>query len=130
VADCTVRAPLSGVVTAKLVEVGELVNAGTGLLVVSDLDHPWATVFVGGADLPRVAVGAAASVTTDASGDRGRTGHVSYVSPTAEFTPRNVQTRDERARLVYRVKVLVPNPDHRYKPGMPVDVRIDAGGAR
>jgi HlyD family secretion protein len=130
VADCIVRAPLNGVVTSKLVEVGELMNAGAGLLVVSDLDHPWATVFVGGADLPRVRVGAAANVTTDAAGDKGRAGHVSYVSPTAEFTPRNVQTRDERARLVYRVKILLPNADHRYKPGMPVDVRIDAGAAR
>jgi HlyD family secretion protein len=128
--DCDVRSPLAGVVTSKLVEVGELVTPGMGLLVLTDLDHPWATVFVGGADLPRLRIGARAHVVTDAKGDPGRDGHVSYVSPTAEFTPRNVQTRDERARLVYRVKVLLPNADHAFKPGMPVDVTIDVTGAR
>jgi len=128
VKDCTITAPVAGAVTAKLVEVGELVSPGTGLVVLTDLDHPWATVFVGGADLPRVVLGARARALTDAKHDTGRDGRVSYVSPTAEFTPRNVQTRDERARLVYRVKVLLPNADRVFKPGMPVDVEIDAGG--
>jgi HlyD family secretion protein len=126
--DCTIIAPVAGVVTAKLVEVGELVSPGTGLVVLTDLDHPWATVFVGGADLPRVALGARARVLTDAKNDPGREGRVSYVSPTAEFTPRNVQTRDERARLVYRVKVRLPNTDRVFKPGMPVDVLLDPAG--
>jgi HlyD family secretion protein len=116
-----ISAPLDGVVTAKLVESGEYVNAGAGIVVVSDLKHPWLTVFVGGDDLPKVRVGQAARVITDARGDKGRMGKVSYVSPTAEFTPRNVQTRDERSKLVYRVKILLDNADGTFKAGMPAD---------
>ena len=119
--DGVIRAPLDGVVTAKLSESGEYVNAGTGIVVVTDLSHPWLTVFVGGDDLPHVKVGDAARVITDAHGDKGREGRVSYVSPTAEFTPRNVQTRDERSKLVYRVKILLDNKDGTFKPGMPAD---------
>ncbi len=126
--DCVIHSPLAGVVTSKLVESGEYVTAGTGIVVVSDLARPWLTVFVGGADLPRVHVGQTARVTTDAHGDTGREGKVSYVSPTAEFTPRNVQTRDERAKLVYRVKILLDNKDGAFKAGMPADATILAGG--
>jgi len=125
--DGVVRSPLAGVVSSKLVEAGEFVNAGTGLMVVTDLAHPWLTVFVGGADLPKVKLGQVARVTTDAPGDKGRDGRVSYVSPTAEFTPRNVQTRDEREKLVYRVKILLDNHDRLYKPGMPADAVIAPG---
>jgi HlyD family secretion protein len=125
--DAVIVSPLSGTVTSKLVEPGELVAAGAGVVVISDLEHPWLTAFVTGEDLPRVRVGAKARVTTDAKGDRGREGTVSYVSPTAEFTPRNVQTRDERAKLVYRVKIRVGNPDGAFKPGMPADAVIEPG---
>jgi HlyD family secretion protein len=74
-----------------------------------------------------VHVGQTARVTTDAKGDKSREGHVSYVSPTAEFTPRNVQTRDERTKLVYRVKILLANEDGAFKAGMPADAVILAG---
>jgi len=122
--DGVIRSPLAGVVTSKLVESGEYVNAGAGIVVVSDLSRPWLTVFVTGADLPKVKVGETAHVTTDAHGDKGHDGRVIYVSPTAEFTPRNVQTRDERAKLVYRVKILLDNSDGTFKPGMPADALV------
>jgi HlyD family secretion protein len=121
VEDGVIRSPLDGVVTAKLAESGEYVNAGTGVVVVSDVLHPWLTVFVGGEDLPKIKVGSSATVYTDAKGDKGRSGRVSYVSPTAEFTPRNVQTREERSKLVYRVKIQLDNKDGTFKPGMPAD---------
>jgi HlyD family secretion protein len=121
VTDGVIRSPLDGVVTAKLAESGEYVNAGTGVVVVSDVVHPWLTVFVGGEDLPKIKVGSTATVYTDAKGDKGREGRVSYVSPTAEFTPRNVQTREERSKLVYRVKIQLDNRDGTFKPGMPAD---------
>ena len=121
VEDGVIRSPLDGVVTAKLAESGEYVNAGTGIVVVSDVARPWLTVFVGGADLPKIKVGSVARVYTDAKGDKGREGRVSYVSPTAEFTPRNVQTREERSKLVYRVKIQLDNKDGTFKPGMPAD---------
>jgi HlyD family secretion protein len=122
--DGVVRSPITGIVTTKLVESGEYVNAGTGLVVVTDLAKPWLTVFVSDVDLPGIRVGQLARVHTDAKGDPGREGRVSYVSPTAEFTPRNVQTRDERAKLVYRVKIQLDNRDGRFKPGMPADAVI------
>ena len=121
VEDGIIRSPLDGVVTAKLAESGEYVNAGTGIVVVSDVRRPWLTVFIGGADLPKIKVGSIARVYTDAKGDPGREGRVSYVSPTAEFTPRNVQTREERSKLVYRVKIQLDNKDGTFKPGMPAD---------
>jgi len=121
VEDGMIRSPLDGVVTAKLAESGEYVNAGAGVVVVSDVVHPWLTVFVGGDDLPKIKVGGTATVYTDAKGDKGRNGRVSYVSPTAEFTPRNVQTREERSKLVYRVKIQLDNKDGTFKPGMPAD---------
>jgi HlyD family secretion protein len=121
VSDAVVRSPIQGVVTTKLVESGEYVNAGTGIVVVTDLARPWLTVFVSDVDLPGIRVGQIARVHTDAKGDPGREGRVSYISPTAEFTPRNVQTRDERAKLVYRVKIQLDNRDGAFKPGMPAD---------
>jgi HlyD family secretion protein len=122
--DATVIAPLDGVVAEKLVEPGELVTPGDGLLVVTDLAHPWLTAFVTGEDLPRIRIGATATVKPDAAGEPGRPGRVTAISPTAEFTPRNVQTRDERARLVYRVRIRIDNADGRFKPGMPADAVI------
>jgi len=129
VSDATIRSPLDGIVSEKLVEAGELVTAGAGLVVLTDLAHPWLTAFVTGEDLPRVRVGSRARVTTDAKGDPGRDGVVASIAPSAEFTPRNVQTRDERARLVYRVRIRLDNADGRFKPGMPADARIEAAAA-
>jgi HlyD family secretion protein len=130
VADATVRSPLDGLVSEKLVEAGEMVNAGAGIVILTDIAHPWLTAFVTGDDLPRVRIGGKALVTTDAEGDPGRPGVVAAIASTAEFTPRNVQTRDERARLVYRVKIRLENADGRFKPGMPADARIEAAPAR
>jgi HlyD family secretion protein len=130
VADATVRSPLDGLVSEKLVEAGEMVVAGAGIVILTDIAHPWLTAFVTGDDLPRVRIGGKALVTTDAKGDPGHPGIVSSVASTAEFTPRNVQTRDERARLVYRVKIRLENADGRFKPGMPADALIEAAPAR
>jgi HlyD family secretion protein len=132
VRDCTIRSPVTGVVTERLTEAGELLTAGSGVVVVSDLDRPWLTAFVTGTELPRVRIGSRAEVTTDARGDRPHEGRVTYISPTAEFTPRNVQTEDERAKLVYRIKILLENKDGTFKPGMPATARIltDSGPAQ
>jgi len=96
------------------------VAARTPLVVVTDLDHAWANVFVPEPLVPRVMLGQAATVRTDAGGS-GLQGKVTFVSPRAEFTPRNVQTADERSKLVYRVKVTVDNSAGVLKQGMPVD---------
>jgi len=120
--EATIVAPLAGVVTSRLVEPGELVAAGTPLLVIVDLDRAWATVFVEEPLVPGLIIGQPAVVLTDA-GDRLE-GRVAVISPRAEFTPRNVQTAAERAKLVYRVKITVDNRRGILKPGMPVEAEL------
>jgi HlyD family secretion protein len=121
-ADATIVAPVAGVVTQKLVDAGEIVAPRMPLVVVTDLDNAWAHLFVPEPLIPRVTLGQAATVLTDA-GNRVA-GKVTYISPQAEFTPRNVQTADERSRLVYRIKVTVDNREGILKPGMPVDAEL------
>jgi HlyD family secretion protein len=123
-ADATVVAPVSGIVTQKLTDTGEMVAPRMPLLVITDLDSAWANLFVPEPLIPRVTLGQAATVLTDA-GDRVP-GKVSFISPQAEFTPRNVQTADERSKLVYRIKVSVDNSAGVLKQGMPVDAELAA----
>jgi HlyD family secretion protein len=125
VADATVKAPVSGTVTSKLVDAGEVVAARTPLAVVSDLDRAWANVYVDEPVVPTLKLGQAVTLLTDA-GQRVA-GSISYISPRAEFTPRNVQTADERSKLVYRIKVSVDNKEGILKPGMPVEAEVGAG---
>ena len=117
--DAAVVAPVTGVVTQKLLDAGELVPPRAPLVIVTDLDHAWANLFVPEPVVPRLALGQAATIRTDA----GTTvpGKVTFISPRAEFTPRNVQTADERSKLVYRVKVSADNAAGTLKQGMPVD---------
>jgi HlyD family secretion protein len=121
--DATLRAPVDGVVTEKLVQAGEVVAPRTPLLVVVDLDRAWAEVFVDEPDVPRLRLGQAATIYTDAGGP-GIAGKVSFISSKAEFTPRNVQTAEERSKLVYRVKIAVDNREGVLKEGMPVEAEI------
>ena len=122
-ADATVRAPVGGIVTEKLVEAGELLPPRVPLVVITDLDHAWADVFVDEPAVPRLRIGQAAMLHTDAGGE-GVPGTVTFISPKAEFTPRNVQTAEERSRLVYRVKVTVDNSKGILKQGMPVEAEL------
>ena len=122
IADAVLTSPVEGVVTEKLVEAGELVTRGTGLLVIAELARPWLTIYLPEPDLGRIRVGQDAEVATD-SGQR-RTAKVTFVSPQAEFTPKNVQTQDERAKLVYKVKLGLENADGLFKPGMPAEARL------
>ncbi|MNC85457.1 putative efflux pump membrane fusion protein [compost metagenome] len=125
IADATVAAPASGVVTMTLAEAGELVARGTPIVIVTDLDSAWANLFVPEPMVPRIRLGQAATVFTDAGGP-GIPGTITYVSPRAEFTPRNVQTADERSKLVYRIKVAVDNREGILKQGMPVEADLAA----
>jgi HlyD family secretion protein len=121
--DASVQAPIAGIVTEKLVEVGEIIAPRAPALVVVDLDHAWADVFVPEPAVPQIKIGQPATVFTDAGG-QGLAGTIAYVSPKAEFTPRNVQTAEERSKLVYRVRVNVDNKDGVLKQGMPVEAEI------
>ena len=122
--DATVVAPAGGIVTQTLVEQGEIVAPAMPLFVVTDIDRAWANLFVPEPAVPRLTIGQAAVVFTDAGG-AGLPGTVTFVSPQAEFTPRNVQTSEERSMLVYRIKVAVDNREGVLKPGMPVDASLE-----
>jgi HlyD family secretion protein len=121
--DTTLTAPVAGIVTDKLSEAGEVVPPRAPVVVITDLDNAWADVYVPEPAVPRITMGQAAMLYTDAGGD-GIPGTVSYISPTAEFTPRNVQTAEERARLVYRIRIAVDNRAGVLKQGMPVDAEL------
>jgi len=121
--DATLLAPVGGIVTEKLADVGEMIAPRAPIVVVTDLDHAWANVYVDEPSVPRLRLGQTATLFTDAGG-AGIAGTVSYISAKAEFTPRNVQTADERSKLVYRVKVSVDNKAGVLKSGMPVEAEI------
>ncbi len=130
VRDATVTSPLAGVVTEKLAEPGELLQPGAPLCVVTDLVHAWLTVYVPGPALGRLRLGQTATVVTDDG--QSRPGRIRFIASQAEFTPKNVQTRDERVKLVYEVKIALDNGDGLFKPGMPAEAQLDltpvAGG--
>jgi HlyD family secretion protein len=120
VSDCAVRSPADGTVTTLSREVGELVTAGAPIATVSRLDTVWLSIFVPGDRLAGVSLGQRAQVRVDGD-ERLYDGTVTFISPEAEFTPRDVQTPEERAKLVYRVKISLPNPDGLFKSGMAAD---------
>ena len=126
IADATLTSPIAGVVTEKLVDAGELLSPRAPVVVIADLDHVWANVYVNERDVPRLRLGQSATVFTDAGG-AGLRGAVSYISSKAEFTPRNVQTAEDRSKLVYRLKVTVDNKAGALKIGMPVEAEIPFG---
>jgi HlyD family secretion protein len=127
VKDATVTSPSAGVVTEKVAEAGELLQIGSVLCVVTDLKEPWLNVYVGEPDLARIRLGQEGEVRTDDG--QVRKGRVTFIASKAEFTPKNVQTRDERVKLVYRVKVGLDNGEGLFKPGMPAEARLQAAGA-
>lgn len=133
VRDCRLVAPTGGTVTLLGIEQGELVVPGMTLLRLTYLDKVKLTIYVSESELGRIALGQPATVSIDAFGAaRSFDGKVVYISPVAEFTPKNVQTKEERTKLVFGVKIEVGNPDHALKPGLPADARITVqqGGGR
>jgi HlyD family secretion protein len=120
--DAVLTSPVGGMVTSKLVDAGEIVTARTPIVVVTDLAHPWANVYVDEPVVPRLRLGQKVTLVTDA--DQRLEGAITFISPRAEFTPRNVQTAEERSRLVYRIKVTADNPDGVLKSGMPVEAEL------
>ncbi len=123
----TLAAPMAGLVLAKHVEPGEQVTAGTPIVSMGDMVNTWMRAYIAETDLGRVKVGQKARVTSDTWPDRHYEGTVTFISPEAEFTPKSVQTQKERVKLVYRIKITIPNPNMELKPGMPVDAKIETG---
>jgi len=121
---CSVKSPVDGRLLYAYREPGELVAPGTKLATVADLSEVWAYIYVPHDELVKLAHGMEVRGYLPEAGDKELTGRVSVIYPEAEFTPKNVQTRKERTRLVYAVKVGFPNPDGLLKPGMTLEVEL------
>ena len=119
-----VRAPFDGIVTLRHREPGETVQAGAPVVTIMNPEDRWIRIYVPGHQVGRLAIGMGATITADAYDDRTYEGRVVFVADEAEFTPRNVQTQEERVSLVFAVKVRIPNADQDLKPGMPADATI------
>jgi len=128
-ADCEVVAPLDGTIVHRLVEPGEIGAPGGTLFVMQDQSLVRLTVFIPEPDLGRVALGDPVAVSIDSHPDRTFPGRVARIRDEAEFTPKNVQTKDERVKLVFGVEVELDNPDGILKPGLPADAVIGGRGA-
>lgn len=124
------RAPTSGVITVRQAELGEVVSPGTPVVTLADLDHVWLRAYIAETDLGRIRFGQSATITTDSYPGKQYHGRISFISSSAEFTPKSVQTYKERVTLVYRIKIDIDNPNHELKPGMPADAHIDLGPAQ
>ena len=116
--------PLDGYILVKASLSGEVVKAGTPVFSVIDLSNIWVTAYINEKDLGRVKLGAQADVVTDTFAGKKYKGEISFVSSQAEFTPKFIQTQEERVKLVYRIKVKVDNSSLELKPGMPADAYI------
>ncbi len=128
VAELRVFAPLAATVLTKAVEAGEVVAAGKPLVLLGDLDHPWIKIYVPETQLGKVRLGAPARVLVDSFPNQPFRGTVSWISDQAEFTPKNVQTAEERVNLVYAVKIMIQNAERKLKAGMPADAELPLNG--
>ncbi len=120
-------APATGLILSKHAEPGEMLAPGSPVLTLGLMDEVWLRAYIPESDLGRVVVGSRARVTFDSWPGRVFEGRVSFISSQAEFTPKNVQTEKERVKLVYRIKITLPNPRMELKPGMPADAVIETG---
>ncbi len=120
ISDATVVAPSDGIITSRIAEPGEVLPPGATIAVLTDIGRPWLTVWIDEPSLSQVTLGQSVTVHIDGT-DESFEGAVSFISSVAEFTPKNVQTPDERAKLVFRIKVRLDNPKGIFKPGMPAD---------
>lgn len=123
-------APQAGLILAKHAEPGEMLAPGAPVVTLGKMDEVWLRAYIPENELGRVKVGQSAAVKVDTWPGRFFQGRISFISPQAEFTPKNVQTEQERVKLVYRIKVTLANPKMELKPGMPADAVIETGDQR
>ena len=123
-ADTVATSPVDGVVLVKSADVGEVLAAGTTVVAIGDIEHPWLRGYINETDLGKVKLGTKAKVTTDSYPGKVYPGRVSFIASEAEFTPKQIQTQQERVKLVYRIKIEIENPQHELKSNMPADAEI------
>jgi HlyD family secretion protein len=122
--DSYVQSPITGVIADKFFEKGETAVMMSSLFKVSDLRMVDLIIYVSEEDLGKVKLGQTADISVDAYPGKTYSGKVTYISPEAEFTPKNIETKDERTKLVFAVKLKVVNPNYELKPGMPADAKV------
>jgi len=123
--DTSLYAPADGVIRNRLLEVGDMASPQKAVLTMALTEPVWVRAYVPETMLGRIAPGMAATVTTDSFPGKHYRGWIGFISPTAEFTPKNVETPDLRTRLVYQVRVYVCNPENELRLGMPATVSVD-----
>ena len=123
-ADTLAVSPVDGVVLVKSADVGEVLAAGATVVTVGDIGHPWLRAYINETDLGKVKLGSKVRITTDSYPGKVYDGRVSFISAEAEFTPKQIQTQEERVKLVYRIKIDVDNPRQELKSNMPADAEI------
>lgn len=117
-------APMDGIILSRSAEPGEFFNPATPVVTLGDIAHPWLRAYVGETDLGRIKLREKVKVTTDSFPDKTYDGVLTFISSEAEFTPKSVQTFEERVKLMFRIKIALSNPDNELKPGMPADAVI------
>ncbi|HEY50818.1 MAG TPA: HlyD family efflux transporter periplasmic adaptor subunit [Dehalococcoidia bacterium] len=122
-----VASPVSGVVASRHAETGEIAQPGFPILSVTELDKVTLTAYVPERKIGLVKLGQEAQISVDSYPDERFTGTIVYISPNALFTPKNIQLKDEREKMVFAVKISLDNPEQKLKPGMPADARIPTG---
>jgi HlyD family secretion protein len=123
--DLVIQAPASGMITTRIVDKGEMIAAGSPLFDIVDLDKLYLKVYVPEKEIGKVRLGLPAQIYTDAYPNKPFPATLRYIASGAEFTPKEVQTPDERVKLVYAVKLYVDqNPEHKLTPGLPADAVI------
>ncbi len=122
--DSHITSPIDGYIVKSFINEGETVSPMSALFKVTDLNIAELYIYVSQTDLGRVKLGQTAKVSVDSFPDKTFEGAVAYISPEAEFTPKTIQTKEERTKLVYAVKILIENPEHELKAGMPADAEI------
>jgi HlyD family secretion protein len=123
-ADTETRSPTTGTITKKYVEQGELINAGALIATIVNLERVWLKVYIQEGGLGNIAIGKEARIRVDSHPKKTFTGRISYIASEAEFTPKNVQTKEDRVKLLFEVRIDLPNPKGIFKPGMPADAEI------
>jgi len=123
----TVVSPASGVVASRYAEVGEIAQPGLPVLSIIELDEVTLTAYVPERKIGLVKLGQEAQISVDSYPDESFPGTVVYISPNALFTPKNIQLKDEREKMVFAVKISLANPEQKLKPGMPADALILTG---
>ena len=129
ISETKLYAPISGIVLSKNMERGEIALPGSSVLTLGDLKKVWLRAYVNEPDLGRITLGQPVEVLTDTYPGKAYPGRLAFISDEAEFTPKQIQTQEERVKLVYRIKIDIDNPLMELKSGMPADARIKTGSA-